>query len=33
MDEGRAAVTQVQRRVIGEITEIPVREESMASNE
>ncbi len=33
MNEGRAAVAQVQRRVVGEITEVPVREEGAASNE
>lgn len=29
MNEGRATVAQVQRRVVGEVTEIPVREESI----
>lgn len=33
VDKGRAAVTHVQRCVIGEITEIPVKEERTASNE
>lgn len=33
MNEGRATVAQVQRRVVGEITEIPVRKESTALNE
>lgn len=33
MNEGRATMAQVQRRVVGEITEVPVKEESMASNQ
>lgn len=30
MNEGRATTAQVQGRVVGEITEIPVRDESTA---
>lgn len=33
VDEGRATTAQVQRRVVGEITEISVREESRALDE
>lgn len=32
MNEGRATMAQVQRRVVGEITEVPDREEGTASH-